>query len=564
MIKFKSVSSKNFLTVGDNPITILLDRAQTTAITGKNGVGKSSLTSESVSFALFGKSFRGINKSELINTTNRKAALVVVEFDIGSTPYKVSRGIKPDVFTIEKSGQLLPEVSASEMQATLDGILGFDHAMFCSSIALGYANYTPFMEMTKAQRRQFVEDALGLSVFADMNKIIKSQLSAHNASMTEINTKIAKTESYIEATESSNEYIKQTIDKELANINTDIEKILESVKEQKATLTGLVEQIDSFSIDQTFTNSLRAEIVKVQADKSYSERERNTVLKTLEFYKANSTCPTCKTEMTEAHRKDHIDTAKVTITSLDSVIKEAEETLESLTEKLKENVQNITTVTGLEAEAQRVKAKITHEVSRAKFLKAEAVKRKEFSTTTIDTTEQKELLKRLSSDLDAALVRQEEFKIAVDLLKDSGIKASVVENFLPTLNAKINQLLETIGFGVRIQFDSEFQESLIGRYADEFSYKSLSQGERERMNLAIIFAWNALMGRDGANTSLLILDEIGMSALDADGVQSLFRLVDTEYSDKNVFVISHNPEVVHQCKSHIKFTKKDGFARIVE
>jgi DNA repair exonuclease SbcCD ATPase subunit len=246
------------------------------------------------------------------------------------------------------------------------------------------------------------------------------------------------------------------------------------------------------------------------------------------------------------------------------VIKEAEETLESLTEKLKENVQNITTVTGLEAEAQRVKAKITHEVSRAKFLKAEAVKRKEFSTTTIDTTEQKELLKRLSSDLDAALVRQEEFKIAVDLLKDSGIKASVVENFLPTLNAKINQLLETIGFGVRIQFDSEFQESLIGRYADEFSYKSLSQGERERMNLAIIFAWNALMGRDGANTSLLILDEIGMSALDADGVQSLFRLVDTEYSDKNVFVISHNPEVVHQCKSHIKFTKKDGFARIVE
>jgi DNA repair exonuclease SbcCD ATPase subunit len=564
MIKFKKVSSKNFLTVGDNPIEIILDKSTSTAITGKNGVGKSSLTSESISFALFGKSFRGINKAELVNTTNRKGTLVVCEFAIGQTEYKVSRGIKPDVFTIEKAGKSLPEVAVSEMQTILDGILGFDHAMFCSSIALGYANYVPFMEMTKAQRRQFVEDALGLSIFADMNKIIKAQSSAHNAVVADINTKITKLESYIEATEDSNKLAQQSIDGEIAVLNEEVAKIVEVVTGFKKEATEIRAKIDAEAFDENLIQNLRTQITEMQSEFVNYDNKGKLVKKTIMFYETNAKCPTCHTDMTEEHRNRHIRTCKEELEEIGETVVNIHDNINGMKGELEKATTKYKLVDGLEKQLQQINAKVSQEVSRAKYLKSEVDRKKNSTATIVDTTKHKESLQWLSGELDAALVKQEEYKLALELLKDSGIKASVVENFLPTLNNKINQLLDVIGFGVRIQFDNEFQESLIGRYADEFSYKSLSQGERERMNLAIIFAWNALMGANGANTSLMILDEIGMSALDADGVQSLFRLIDSEYSDKNVFVISHNPEVVHQCRSHIKFAKKDGFARIVD
>jgi DNA repair exonuclease SbcCD ATPase subunit len=268
--------------------------------------------------------------------------------------------------------------------------------------------------------------------------------------------------------------------------------------------------------------------------------------------------------MTVEHKNVHIR-------ELNQKISDAKESAAKLVadKQTKQNLVNdlqarLDAAEQLDRKAAVINSEIADMINRAKFYKNEIVKKQNSTSGIVDTTEHESRLKTLSDSLAGALVRQDEYKIALELLKDNGIKAGVIEKYIPVLNKKINELLDVIGFGVQLKFDEQFQETLVGRYADEFSYNSLSQGERERMNLAIMFAWNYLMGlSSGVDSNLLILDEIGMSALDADGVQSLFQLIENEYGDGNVFVISHNPEVQHLCRSAIKFVKKDGFVRML-
>ena len=562
MLTIHDVTIQNFLSYGDNPTRLTLDNFRMLGVSGRNSAGKSTIV-ESITFALFGKSFRGLTKSNLINTTNKKGALVTLNFTVNSTKYKVTRGIKPDVFTIEQNGSLLDESAASkDQQAVLESILGFDYTMFIKTIALGYANYTPFMVMTAAQRRVFVETALGLSIFTDLNKVVKADASANQATILDLNKKLSIKQATLETHQSHNEKSKVAADSLVAERKEKLAEFAAAIKEKKKAITDLENQIYDHQycpdVHKTNADLLR----QYTTELATNESERNRLTKEYTKVETEINCPTCGSPFDTNHRKQHLDELKQKLAMVN-------ENIDSLTYAMHctdDTVRFIDAakqeLDGLKRSLEQLRYTYSQDVTRAKAIVAD-IDHLQAPIALVDTKPLETEIERLERDLGALLVKQEEYQIAIELLKDSGIKASIIEKYIPVLNNKVNEMLDMIGFGVRLKFDSEFNETLTGRYADEFSYNSLSQGERERMNLSIMFAWQQVMQMaSGIDCNVLILDEIGSSSLDGDGVAAMFAILEKSCSDKNVIIITHDSNALAMCGHVMQVRKENGFTKI--
>lgn len=555
------------MSIGDVPITIELNRSPTTALIAKNGAGKSSI-GDAVVFALFGKSFRGLNKNDMINTTNKRGTEVKLSLNKDGTPIVVVRGIKPDTFTVEVNGAMLPETSSKTFQTTLEVIIGFDFNSFIRTSVLGYANFIPFMGMSAAARREFVETALNLNIFTELNKVVKPQLSTVNAQFTELNKTLSVKNAVLKEKQEQNKKRLQDNQGNIDSMKEKIKVLIAEIEKINAAKQTLVDKIEALQPDVEKANevekNIKSETIALEQKIQKLNYDLNQNKQQVKFYENNSVCPTCKTEMDEVHTKSHLDELYKSENEITGSIAAMKLLLVALEEKKQSDVVPVLTKNmELNVLLQNIETKV-----REKQLETRGIKLAFADMTKMSIVEPLEEfeteIKSIEDQIEVLSIKQEELNIAIDLLKDGGIKANIIEQYLPFLNKTINEYIDVIGIGISVSFDDTFKETLRGRYADEFTYTSLSQGERARLNLAILFAWQDVIRiASGVESSLMIFDEVGSDALDSDGIDAFFNIIEMSCKDQNVFMISHNAYVQEKCRSQIRLQKINGFTKIV-
>jgi DNA repair exonuclease SbcCD ATPase subunit len=570
MIHFKSCKWENFLSTGNDPITILLDRSPTTLIVGQNGAGKSTLL-DALSFVLFNKPHRDINKNQLINSINGKKTLVEVEFEVGSSNFKVVRGIKPARFEIWQNGNMINQSSnARDYQKFLEqNILKLNHKSFHQVVVLGSSSFIPFMQLPAWSRRSVIEDLLDINIFSKMNTLLKERNSKIKDELVDINhridllkTKITGQNKYIKDLQSLNQ---DQIDNKKDSIEvhkTDIKATFEESKKLGENLETLLKEEDKrYRTNNEELSTFRS------LDLQHASGIKDLV-KESRFYEDNDHCPTCDQDI-ELEKKNEkqsqikskaaqIQTDK---TILAKQIEDAQAELQDIqnrTNQLRQKQQKINSnndkITLLQKEIDKIQKEIgqltsaTGDVSKAKQDLNNSRKSKE------DITEKK-----------LEYVEERTYNEVIgEMLKDTGIKTKVIKQYLPVMNRLINQYLQILDFFVAFHLDENFNETIRSRHRDSFNYSSFSEGEKQRIDLSLLFTWRQIAKlKNSAATNLLVLDETFDSSLDADGVESLTKILGTLEEGSNVFIISHKGDILeNKFRSKIEFFKEKNFSKI--
>jgi len=570
MILFRTIKWRNFLSTGNQFIEVQLDKAPTTLIIGENGAGKSTIL-DALCFVLFGKAFRNINKPQLVNSINNKNTEVHIEFTIGKKDYKIIRGMKPGILEIYQDNQLLSQDAASrDYQKYLeDKILKLNYKSFTQIVILGSASFTPFMQLPQGHRREIIEDILDIQIFTTMNQLLKNR-------MTEIRDQIRDLDSSIEVGKQKvklqQEYIEQ-LEEDKRKRETDVEKDIQES-------TAKIQNFASILEDLKNTYSIYESEVSDELDAANKRAELGTLLKSLSerikkarneihFYEQNDNCPTCaqqlsanlKTHAVEKHTHK-IEEVNAAIDTLNNKIEKIESRLEKITRIKKEMVaiqqRIVSTNTAIIAEQGYIKKLQTNKDTSAQdvqTIQAAKTKLKDLAKSVIQTNEDKSKLKENSYYYDAAAT----------LLKDTGIKTKIIRQYLPVINKLVNKYLSAMDFFVSFELDEAFNELIKSRHRDDFSYASFSEGEKQRIDLALLFTWRTIAKmKNSASTNLLLLDEVFDSSLDSNGTEFVMNLLNTIGDDVNVFVISHKgDQLLDKFNSLIKFEKHQNFSRAI-
>ena len=570
MIHFKSCEWENFLSTGSDPIKIQLDRTPTTLIVGQNGAGKSTLL-DALSFGLFGKPHRDIKKDQMINSINKKKTLVTIEMTIGSHDFKIVRGIKPGKFEIYQNGNLINQASnARDYQKFLEqNILKLNHKSFHQVVVLGSSSFIPFMQLPVWSRRNIIEDLLDINIFSKMNMLLKERNTKIRDELTDVNHQIDITKTKID---SQSKYIKS-----LQELNDDqIQTKRESIDVHKEEINKLFEQ--SKELGKNLTASISAEekhsgelVKKMSQLDSYDMNFQNKIRDLVEesrFYEDNDTCPTCDQDIEEELKETkiksikakakEIQTAKTDLAKNISEIKAEQQdvanSLNSLRQKQGKINSNNDAIALLQKEVDKIQKEInglqgqTGDVSKAKRELTSLRKNKDKST-----------------ELKLGYVEERTYNEVIgEMLKDTGIKTKVIKQYLPVMNRLINQYLQVLDFFVSFHLDENFNETIRSRHRDSFNYASFSEGEKQRIDLALLFTWRQIAKmKNSASSNLLILDETFDSSLDIDGIDNLTKILDTLDDGSNVFIISHKGDVLeNKFRSKIEFFKDKNFSKI--
>ena len=571
MIIFQSVRWKNFLSTGNNFMEINFQKSPNTLIIGNNGAGKSTIL-DALCFGLFGKPFRKINKPQLLNSINQQACIVEIEFAIGQKQYKVIRGIKPNVFEVYLGDKLLDQdAKAKDYQEFLEKfILKINFKSFTQVVILGSASFVPFMQLTPADRRAIIEDLLDIGIFSSMNGIVKEK-------MTEIKDHSVKNKHEMDLTSERIKFQKQSIEEHKNRTDEEVKNKQEEVKQ---------------SIDQTFTLQRNVDLIqkhievltskindKLAIEKKSTkliqlESKLESRLKKLEkeskFYEENHDCPTCKQSIADTFRHSQlsgIDKTKgeigVGIQDIETKIEEANKRIEEIQKIVKHIQEHNNEIVKHNSTISAVNSYITKLQREIESLSAQK-----------DTlVEDNAKLKELKMELGVLLEKQEEFstekqyyEFAGSLLKDTGIKTKIIRQYLPIMNKLINKYLTAMDFFVNFNINEQFEETIKSRHRDEFSYANFSEGEKMRIDLALLFTWRQIAKlKNSTNTNLLILDEVFDSSLDGVGTEEFLKLIHEMGTDTNVFVISHKgDQLFDKFRSIIKFEKYNNFSRIAK
>ena len=567
-IIFKAVRWKNFLSTGDQFTEIQLNRNDSTLIVGQNGAGKSTLL-DALSFGLFGKPFRNILKPQLLNSINNKNAVVEVEFSVGAAEFKIIRGIKPNTFEIYQNGNLINQDSNSrDYQAFLEqNVLKLNHKSFHQVVVIGSASFTPFMQLPPAQRRTIIEELLDIQVFSRMNQILKEKIARTKEQINDVNNQL---EIISEKVKLQNKYITdvESLAKDQVLLKQEeISNNMLSVRDLQERNTTLSEQISrlvdrqkSLKAVETKKNKLAAFDSKFTSSIAQFEQDKK-------FFTDSTLCPTCDQEISAEARTKHIHRC-------DSEIAKISEGLEKLQEEL---LTIETTETTLLEEIEQFQSAQMDIVANNASISAlqKAIDKLEADILKIEGTEGD--VGAATADLKALQIEKErlaELKlshidnqnynmIASEMLKDTGIKTKIVKQYLPVINKLVNQYLQILDFFVLFNLDESFNETIKSRYRDEFTYASFSEGEKQRIDLSLLFTWRQIAKmKNSANTNLLILDETFDSSLDNDGIDNLMKILGS-VQDTNVFVISHKGDVLDsKFRNKIEFVKERNFSRI--
>lgn len=569
MIHFKKVRWKNLLSSGNKFTTIELDRSSTTLILGDNGAGKSTLL-DALCFGLYGKGFRNLKKDLLVNSINNKDLLVEIEFSIGKKEYKVIRGAKPNKFELYVNNTLInQDASMRDYQDHLEkNILKMSHRSFTQVAILGSANFTPFMQLKPRDRRKLVEDLLDISIFSTMKLLLRKKVSDHNI-------EVKETEHEVEILEERINGLNSQLNALQKNRDEQIQKYESSIEETEANINSLLQRVDEKTEDVVEKKSLIEDSTSQkdrlqqanELERKLSENYKKAI-KDVEFYESNEECPTCKQGLDEEHKKQHIQERQEKANEIRSALGELSKQIEDTQNRL----EDIREVQDAIEEVQRTIGLLQTEItSNQKYIKKIQTQIEELSKGISGGDEVSEKLTDSEDTLDTLLAKKQDlvdrthyFEIAQLLLRDEGIKSRIIKQYVPIMNKLINKYLASLEFYVGFELDENFDETIKSRFRDVFKYENFSQGEKMRIDLALLFTWRAVARmKNSVNTNLLILDEVFDSSLDEAGTDDFLRLLNTLSEKTNAFIISHKGDQLYdKFEEVIRFEKHKNFSRI--
>lgn len=562
MIEFVSVEYKNFLSAGANSIKIDLNRAKSTLIVGHNGAGKSSIL-DALSFGLFGKPHRSVSKAQLINSVNLKGAEVDVQFKVAGHSFEVKRGIKPNKFEIWQDGSMIDQTSnARDYQKFLEqNILKLNHKSFHQIVVLGSSSFIPFMQLPTNHRREVIEDLLDINIFSKMKTIIKERSSSirnlakeEKSSLDVYKGKFDYQEKYIMKMESLNKEAEEDVESTNKVIDVQIASLTKEGIDLNDSLSSYASNAQEQLAElQEVRDNLRSQMTEVKVAIEHTTEEHM-------FYMNNDSCPTCTQDITQELKDDRVatikDGAKILLKARTEVTDEQEENrlyIEAIQADLKEIALIGNTMSKIQSQIEQLKA------SKRKIVDA------------VDLASAYAELKELQTKSDECRDQLDEYNekmlyngVASEMLKDTGIRTKVVKEYLPAMNMLINQYLQTLDFFVSFNLDESFNETIRSRHRDTFVYANFSEGEKQRIDLALLFAWRKIAQmKNSTNTNLLILDETFDSSLDTDGVDNLMKILYHLDDNTNTFVISHKPDLLEsKLDKKITFKKPNNFSMI--
>jgi len=570
LLNFRTVRYRNILSTGNAFIEINMDEARSTLCHGVNGAGKSTFI-EAISFALYGKSFRKTNKPQLVNSINKKDMLVEIEFVANNREYMIRRGMKPNIFEIFENGKLLNQESATkDYQEILEkSILKMNHKSFSQIVVLGSANYTPFMQLSASARRDLIEDLLDIQVFSTMNILLKDKISAAKEDLTTVRYNIDITKEKIEL---QKEYIRKI----RQNAKTVIKEKKAKIKENNLLVNAYTDKISEILIEIEKCNRAIAdsdETLKKKSTMVDMQRQIQSkiakIIKEISFYDENKTCPMCKQGIDHDFHSDIQDENRKKENEFRSAA-----TL--ISKKILEIDKKIDVIHGVNNEIQGWNLKIAgynQSISGVNKYTSELQKeilelqnKEEFDDNELQKLEElTETLTKYESQKEEILAHKATLDVASMILKDGGIKSKIIKQYIPVINKLINKYLAQMEFVVDFNLDENFNETIKSRYRDEFSYASFSEGEKARIDVALLFTWRAISKlRNSNNTNILVLDEIGDSSLDSSGAEEFIKILQDLAGDTNIFMISHRAgDIQDKFDRTIEFVKDKNFTRLV-
>jgi len=570
MIIFKKIRYKNFLSSGNQFMEIDFQKDNTNLIVGTNGAGKSTVL-DALTFVLFNKAFRKINKNQLINTTNEKDCLVEIEFSVNSREYLVRRGIKPSIFDIEVNGVALHKESDDRLNQKIleDNILKLNYKSFTQIVILGSSTFVPFMQLTTANRREVIEDLLDIRIFSVMNTLIKEiirqqkdEIKSLELKKQNLNDKVTMQKNFIEELENRGNANIDANQEKIDKLNVEIgiymrnnsvteEEIFKYIKEQEE-VTGADHKLIKL-------NNLRGKI----------SQKVSTITKEHKFFTENSVCPTCTQTIDEDFRLNRITDAQNKAKELQKGFQELDDTIKFEQERERQFTLLSKEITKLNHEVSQNNTRISLNQRQMRDLESqiqtitEQLKNRNIENCKLD--EFRENLQKTIEDISEKKEKIVHYDFAYSLLKDDGVKTKIIKKYLPFINQQVNRYLQMMDFYINFNLDEEFNESIKSPIHEDFSYSSFSEGEKAKINLALVFAWREVARlKNSANCNLLIFDEIFDSSLDSFGTEEFLKIIQYVIKDANIFVISHKEGMQDKFNSVIKFEKRNGFSYKVQ
>lgn len=569
MIYFKCIRWKNLLSTGNVFTEIVFDKHKTTLIVGENGAGKSTIL-DALSFGLYGTPFRKVNKNQLINTVNGKGTVVELEFSVGRKEYKIVRGIKPNVFEIYSDGTLVDQhADAKEYQEMLESqILKLNQKSFAQIVILGSASFVPFMQLKTAHRREIVEDLLDIGIFSTMNSLLKDKIAVNRIKSTDADYKVKSNADKIEMHKKHIDSLKQNNDELIAQKQQQLTKLNEDIDSANGDVAKISSEIDTLSSTIDDQDKVRTKLEKIRQISAKVDSRLDKIKKDIQFFDAHDDCPTCRQGIAHDHKAEILEKNNTQVDEIEQGKSQIAAELNSINTRLAEITSVSSMISSKNREVSDLLVQVRTWTSFVKGINKEiedlSKNTKQIDANNDEINNLKEALKQAIQEKEDLARDKQVYDIAATLLKDTGIKTKIIKQYVPVINKLINKYLAAMDFFVSFELDENFEETIKSRFRDEFTYDSFSEGEKMRIDLALLFAWRAVAKlRNSASTNLLIMDEVFDSSLDSTGTDEFLKILNGITGDTNTFIISHKGDQLFEKFEHvIKFEKHKNFSRI--
>jgi DNA repair exonuclease SbcCD ATPase subunit len=569
MLVFHKIKYKNFLSSGNQFTEIDFEKNHTNLIIGTNGAGKSTVL-DALTFVLFNKPFRKINKPQLVNTTNEKDCLVEIEFSVNNRDYLVRRGIKPNIFDIEVNGNPLHKEADDRANQRIleENILKVNYKSFTQIVILGSSTFVPFMQLATSHRREVIEDLLDIRIFSAMNNIIKDKIREKKD---QIKSLELKKETLKDKMKMQQEFIEELENRGNANINTNKEKITNLDSEVGIYMTEnakIEEDIFKYTKEQEEVIGSADKLVKLNNLKGKISQKVSAITKEHKFFTENTVCPTCTQTIEEEFRLNRIIDAQNKAKELQKGFQELEETIKLEQERERQFTVLSKEITKLNHEISQNNTRVSLNQRQIRDLESEIqIITQNLANRNTEHEKLEEFQDNLQKTFEDLSKKKEEivyYDFAYSLLKDDGVKTKIIKKYLPFINQQVNRYLQMMDFYINFHLDEEFNETVKSPIHEDFSYSSFSEGEKMRIDLALLFTWREVARvKNSVNTNLLIMDEVFDSSLDGFGTDEFLKIIRYVIKDANIFVISHKSELHDKFESVIRFEKVKGFSRMM-
>jgi DNA repair exonuclease SbcCD ATPase subunit len=566
MITFKKIRYRNFLSTGNQFTEIDFQKHHTNLIIGTNGAGKSTCL-DALTFALFNKAFRRINKNQLINTTNEKDCVVEIEFSINSKNYLVRRGIKPNIFDIEVNGNLLHKEADDRVNQKIleESILKVNYKSFAQIVILGSSDFVPFMQLTTANRREVIEDLLDIRIFSSMNSLLKEKIREQKDSIRSLELSKQNLKEKVQMQQDFIEELENRGKDKINNNQQKITKLMEEVDSYSDQNSSIEEDIFRYTKEQKEVVGVDEKLRKLNNLKGKISQKVSNITKEHKFFNENTVCPTCTQSIDERFRLDKIADAQNKAKELQDGYKELENTIKLEEERELQFIALSKEITKLNHEISQNNTRISLNQRQIRDLESEV---QELTEQLKNRNTEHEKLEQFREKLQTTIENLSENKeqivyydFAHSLLKDDGVKTKIIKKYLPFINQQVNRYLQMMDFYINFHLDSEFNESIQSPIHEDFSYSSFSEGEKARIDLALIFAWREVARvKNSVNCNILLFDEVFDSSLDGFGADEFLKIIRYVIKDSNIFVISHKSDLHDKFDNVIRFEKKNGFS----